>query len=72
VKLYSLLHKCNLANNNWVGGGGGRKTDHGYLELHFTKELNLKEGKVGPIKHKFFILFFLSSFYFPLFNSVTK
>jgi hypothetical protein len=49
------MHKSNLASN--VGGGGG-KTDHGYL-LYFTKESNLKEGKTGPTKRKFFIFFFL-------------
>jgi hypothetical protein len=40
--------------------------------FYFTKESNLKEGKIGPIKRKVFIFFFLSIFYLPLFNSVTK
>jgi hypothetical protein len=63
------IHKRNLANNL---GGGGRAggIDHGYWELYFTGESDLKEGRIDPTKHIFFILFFL--FYLPLFNSVTK
>jgi hypothetical protein len=48
------------------------KTDRGYYKLYFTKESNLKEGKIGPIKSKFFNSFLLSIFYLPLFNSLTK
>jgi hypothetical protein len=62
--------KRNLDNN--PGGGGGSKFHHGYYELYFTKESNLIEGKIGPIKRKIFILLFVSTFYLPLFNSVTK
>jgi hypothetical protein len=32
----------------------------------------LKEAKIGPKERKFLIFFFLSIFYLPLFNSVTK
>jgi hypothetical protein len=32
----------------------------------------LKEGKIGPLKCKFLMPFFLSVFYLPLFNSATK
>jgi hypothetical protein len=32
----------------------------------------LKEGKIGPVKRKFLIFFFLSTFCFPLSNSVTN
>jgi hypothetical protein len=60
-----------LANDTGVGGGGG-KTDHGYEELYFTKESNLKEGKIGPIECKFFTFCFLSVCYLPLLKSVTK
>jgi hypothetical protein len=35
-------------------------------------ESNLKEGQICPIKRKFFIFFFLSVSYLPLFNPVTK
>jgi hypothetical protein len=41
------MHKHNLANNN--GGGGGELT-MGIRNFIFTKESNLKEGKIGPIK----------------------
>jgi hypothetical protein len=64
-------HKRNLADNT-RGGGGGGKTVRGDLGLYLTKESNLKEGKISPVKLKFFIFFFLSIFYLPLFNSVTK
>jgi hypothetical protein len=36
------------------------------------KESDLKEEKIRPIKCKFLTFFFLSAFYLPLFNSVTK
>jgi hypothetical protein len=57
-------HKRDLANKAGGGGrvgpGGGRgKIDYGYWELYFTKESNLKEGGIGPIKCKFSIFFFL-------------
>jgi hypothetical protein len=52
--------------------GEGGQNDHGYYEFYFTKESNLKEGKIGRIKRRFFIFFSLSIFYLPLFNSVTK
>jgi hypothetical protein len=45
-------------------GGRGDKTDRGCYELYFTKESNLKEGKIGLIKRKFLIFpFFLSIFF---------
>jgi hypothetical protein len=49
---------------------GGGKIDHGYYELYFTKESNMKERHIGPTKGKLFV--FLSIFYLPLFNSITK
>jgi hypothetical protein len=57
-----------LVNNT----GGGGVTDHGYLVLYFTKEPNLKEVKIGPIKRISFVFFLQYNFYLPLFNSVTK
>jgi hypothetical protein len=53
-------------------GGGGGKTDHGYLELYFTRESNLEEGKIWFHKRQVFHFIFLSAFYLPLFNSATK
>jgi hypothetical protein len=41
-------HKHNLASK--IGKGGGGKTDHGYWEPYCTKESNLKERKICPIK----------------------
>jgi hypothetical protein len=50
-------------------GGGGQNWPW-VLGILFYKGSNLKDEKIGPIKRKFFIFFSLSTFYFPLFNSV--
>jgi hypothetical protein len=63
-----------ICSVTWLiaGEGGGDKIYQGHEELYFTKESNLKEGKIGPIKRKFLVFFSLSIFYLPLFNSVTE
>jgi hypothetical protein len=55
---------------NVVREGGLWVFKYGFQKV--KKKSNLKEGKIGPIKCKFFIFFFLSIFYLPLFSSVTK
>jgi hypothetical protein len=49
----SSCHKRNFE------GKGECEIDQVYEELYFTRESNLSEGKIGPIKRKFFIFFFL-------------
>jgi hypothetical protein len=53
---HSVFHKLIT-----LGGGGGERIYYGYLEIYFTKDPILKEGKIGLIKRKIFI-FFLSIF----------
>jgi hypothetical protein len=72
--IFVRVFRVVIISVTWLitGGGGGGKIDHGFWVRYFAKGSNLKEGKIGPTKRKFFVFIFSAYFYLPLFNSVTK